>query len=117
MVWLNAASGLSTASSGIGLCASETVRPRRTSAAASRVFSGVTRFIVPSSSSAPQRPQLLSSWNIASNSSMLRGSRGSCVSTVAAAAKAAAATSAASLAGRVLDLGVICVSPQNAGSR
>ena len=111
MVWLNAASGLSGASSGIGLCDSETVMPRCTSAAAARVFSGVIRFIVPSSSSAPQRPQLLISWNIASNSATLRGLRGSCVSTVTAAAKAAAATSATSLRIAVLDLRVICVLP------
>src|SRR3954454_7071818 len=46
----------------------ETCRPERTRPAASRPFSGVSRFIVPRSSSGPQRPQFLTDSKIASNS-------------------------------------------------
>src|SRR4051794_6772406 len=50
--------------------ASETRRPERTSPAAARTFSGVMKFIVPSSSSGPQRPQFFTDSKIASNSEM-----------------------------------------------
>src|SRR5690349_2400493 len=43
--------------------AHEMTRPSRTSAAAWRRLAGVIRLSVPSSSSAPQRPQLLKDWN------------------------------------------------------
>ena len=68
MVWLNAESGLSGWTPGIGLCDRDTVRPRVASARACRRFSRVIRLAVPSSSSAPQRPQFLTSSNSASNS-------------------------------------------------
>ena len=67
IVWLNAESGLSGATPGIGLCDRDTVRPRVASASACRRFSSVTRFAVPSSSSAPHRPQFFTSSNRASN--------------------------------------------------
>ena len=57
----------------MGLCASETVIPLWTNAAASRTLSGVIRFAVPRSSSGPQRPAFDTSWKRASNSSALRG--------------------------------------------
>src|SRR5262245_13710278 len=82
MVCLKAEAGLSGASSVIGLCASDTVMPLRTRATASRIFCAVTRFIVPSSSPAPQRRQLLISRNMASNSAAVRGARSSWVRTV-----------------------------------
>ena len=73
MTWSNAVSGLSGASSGIGLCESETLTPLRTSAAAAWRFSGVIRLNVPTWSSAPQRPQFETSSKKASNSAALRG--------------------------------------------
>src|SRR5262245_15748267 len=107
MVCLNAPTGLSGASSVIGLCESDTVTPRRTRAAASRTFCEVTRFIVPSSSPAPQRRQLLISRNIASNSAAVRGVLASSVRTVAAVASRARAVKAATQTLAVTGLRVI----------
>src|SRR5436190_10163945 len=52
------------------LCASETVTPSLIRAAACLRFSGVIRFNVPSSSAAPQRPQLESDFIIPSQSDL-----------------------------------------------
>ena len=94
MVWLNAESGLSGWTPGIGLCDSDTVRPRVGRARACRRFSSVIRLAVPSSSSGPQRPQFLTSSNSASNSASSCGPGPSCPAAGPAARAASTVTAA-----------------------
>ena len=75
MVWRTGA-GLSADASVSRARAHETVRPVRTVAAAAAVTSGVTRFSAPSSSSAPQRPQLESESKNPRTSAASNGWRG-----------------------------------------
>src|SRR5581483_1474527 len=63
--------GLSGPATRLTGMAMDTRRPERTSAAASRTFSGVIKLSVPSWSSGPQRPQFLTDSKISSNSATL----------------------------------------------